>query len=357
MVVPVIDFSKLDGAERAETMSQIANGCEEWGFFQVLTGVTFMEIATNADHAIEHSSIVALDFEFSIKLNSIKPDGWHRDLQLVNHGIPLELLERVKKVCSECYRVREAGFRSSEPVRTLDALVEAEQRGEAVAPVDDMDWEDIFYIHDGNQWPSDPPAFKETMREYRAELRKLAERVMAAMDENLGLEKGTIQRAFSGDGRHEPFFGTKVSHYPPCPRPDLITGLRAHTDAGGVILLFQDDQVGGLEVLKDGEWTDVQPLAGAIVVNTGDQIEVLSNGRYRSAWHRVLPMRDGNRRSIASFYNPANEATISPAVSGGGGAYPKYVFGDYMDVYAKQKFQPKEPRFEAVKAPKSSPAA
>jgi len=36
MVVPVIDFSKLDGAERAETMAQIANGCEEWGFFQVL---------------------------------------------------------------------------------------------------------------------------------------------------------------------------------------------------------------------------------------------------------------------------------------------------------------------------------
>jgi aminocyclopropanecarboxylate oxidase len=68
-------------------------------------------------------------------------------------------------------------------------------------------------------------------------------------------------------------------------------------------------------------------------------------------------MRDANRRSIASFYNPANEATISPAVAAGGEAYPKYVFGDYMDVYAKQKFQAKEPRFDAVKAPKSSPAA
>jgi isopenicillin N synthase-like dioxygenase len=35
MVVPVIDFSKLDGAEMAATMAQITNGCEEWGFFQV----------------------------------------------------------------------------------------------------------------------------------------------------------------------------------------------------------------------------------------------------------------------------------------------------------------------------------
>ncbi|KAM0823515.1 hypothetical protein ACQ4PT_070845 [Festuca glaucescens] len=157
----------------------------------------------------------------------------------------------------------------------LEALVEAERHGEAVAPVDDMDWEDIFYLHDDNQWPSDPLAFKETMREYRAELKKLAERVMEAMDENLDFGKGRMKAAFTCDGRHAPFFGTKVSHYPPCPRPDLITGLRAHTDAGGVILLFQDDKVGGLEVLKDGEWL-VQPLADAIVVNTGDQVEVLS---------------------------------------------------------------------------------
>ena len=30
--------------------------------------------------------------------------------------------------------------------------------------------------------------------------------------------------------------------------------------------------------------------------------------------------------------------------------YPKFVFGDYMSVYAEQKFEPKEPRFLAVKA-------
>ena len=140
-----------------------------------------------------------------------------------------------------------------------------------------------------------------------------------------------------------------MSHYPPCPHPDRVTGLRAHTDAGGVILLFQDDKVSGLQILKDGQWIDVQPMANTIVINTGDQIEVLSNGKYKSVWHRVLAKHDGNRRSIASFYNPSLTATIAPPAEQAA-VYPKFVFGDYMTVYTKQKFLPKEPRFQAVAA-------
>jgi aminocyclopropanecarboxylate oxidase len=194
------------------------------------------------------------------------------------------------------------------------------------------------------------------MAEYRAELKKLAVKVMEVMDENLGLPKGYIRKAFDGE-EDSAFFGTKVSHYPPCPHPELVNGLRAHTDAGGVILLYQDDSVGGLQILKDGQWIDVQPLPNTIVINTGDQIEVLSNGRYKSVWHQVLATPDGNRRSIASFYNPSLKATISPAPQlveklkpEEDQAYPKFVFGDYMSIYAEQKFLPKEPRFRAVKA-------
>lgn len=199
---------------------------------------------------------------------------------------------------------------------------------------------------------------RETMAEYRSELKKLGEKVMEVMDENLGLPRGFIKKAFNGGDRGDnAFFGTKVAHYPPCPHPEMVNGLRAHTDAGGVILLFQDDKVGGLQILKDGEWVDVQPIPNAIVINTGDQIEVLSNGRYKSVWHRVMAMPEGNRRSIASFYNPSLKATIAPAPQlvekvkqEEDQGYPKFVFGDYMSVYAKQKFLPKEPRFHSVKA-------
>ncbi|KAG9458937.1 hypothetical protein H6P81_003445 [Aristolochia fimbriata] len=352
MGVPVIDFSKIDGPERSEVLAQIANGCQEWGFFQ-----------------------------------------------LVNHGISEELLERVKKVCSDCYKVREEGFKDSLPVRLLNKVLDDDDdrrqygnqyylEGDEAAAAqatqlrlqqlkNNVDWEDVFTLHDDNQWPTKaPPQFKETMMQYRKEVKKLAEKMLEIMDTNLGLEKGYIKKAFCG-GKEElqvqqPFFGTKVSHYPPCPNPELVNGLRAHTDAGGLILLFQDDAVGGLQMLnKEGEWIDVQPLRNAIVINTGDQLEVISNGRYKSAWHRVLAMPTANRRSIASFYNPSLDATIKPAPDlvrvpapapvrdddddddgsdniGGDRAYPEFLFGDYMKIYSDHKFQPKEPRFQAA---------
>ncbi|AES92685.2 putative aminocyclopropanecarboxylate oxidase [Medicago truncatula] len=135
-------------------------------------------------------------------------------------------------------------------------------------------------------------------------------------------------------------FGTKVSNYPPCPKPDLIKGLRAHTDAGGIILLFQDDKVGGLQLLKDGQWIDVPPMRHSIVINLGDQIEVITNGKYKSVLHRVIAQTDGKRMSIASFYNPGNDAVISPApalvkeLDVTNQVYPKFVFDDYMKLYA-----------------------
>jgi aminocyclopropanecarboxylate oxidase len=110
------------------------------------------------------------------------------------------------------------------------------------------------------------------MKEFAVELEKLAELLLDLLCENLGLEKGYLKKVFNGS--KGPNFGAKVSNYPPCPKPELIKGLRAHTDAGGIILLFQDDKVGGLQLLKDGQWIDVPPMRHSIVINLGDQLEV-----------------------------------------------------------------------------------
>ncbi|KAL0432230.1 UNVERIFIED_CONTAM: Auxilin-related protein 2 [Sesamum latifolium] len=153
--------------------------------------------------------------------------------------------------------------------------------------IENVDWEDVFLLSDenDNEWPSKTLGFKETMKEYRAELKEIGTQSHGNNDENLGLPKGYIKNAFDGGIDNAAFFGTKVSHYPPCPYPEKVNALRPHTDAGGVVFLFQDDE-----------------------------IEELSNGKYKSIWHRVVPQTDGQRRSIASFYNPSLKATIQPAV-------------------------------------------
>ncbi|KAI6679608.1 hypothetical protein NL676_033489 [Syzygium grande] len=132
-----------------------------------------------------------------------------------------------------------------------------------------------------------------TMDEYIAQVIKLAEKLSELICENLGLDKDHIKRAFSET--NGPSVGTKVL----IPPSDNAT----------------------------------------ICVNTGDQLEVLSNGRYKSILHRVMAEKNGSRLSVATFYNPANDAIISPAPKL---LYPeKYAFGDYLKLYAAIKFQGK----------------
>lgn len=281
-------------------------------------------------------------------------------------------MDRVKKLCKEDYKLnREESFNESAIVKRLNNLILDEQMGKIPTEsqkISDVDWEDIFMISDlqkTSSWPAQTSNFKETIEEFQREIYKLAEKLLETISLNLGLEKTYIKEAFAGG--EKPVFGTKVSHYPPCSRPDLIDGLRAHTDAGGLILLFQDDEVPGLQVLSEGQWIDVEPLPYSIVIDIGDQLEVVSAGKYKSAWHRILPTKDGNRLSVASFYNPSLNALVYPAASlaleektqpmveenGGDHVstfYPKFSFGDYMNVYSQQKYDAKEPRFEAMKA-------
>ncbi|XP_028794668.1 1-aminocyclopropane-1-carboxylate oxidase 3-like [Neltuma alba] len=281
--------------------------------------------------------------------------------ELVNHGIAHELLDTVERSNKEHYReCMERRFKEFVESKALEG-VEAE--------VKDMDWESTFFLRhlpDSNlsEIPDLTEEYRKVMKEFVEQIQKLAEELLDLLCENLGLEKGYLKKAFHGS--RGPNFGTKVANYPPCPNPNLVKGLRAHTDAGGIILLFQDDKVSGLQLLKDGQWISVPPMRHSIVVNLGDQIEVITNGKYKSMEHRVIAQTDGTRMSVASFYNPGSDAVIFPAPTlmegkeeetKGHIIYPKFVFEDYMKLYAALKFQAKEPRFDAMKARNSSTTA
>lgn len=107
------------------------------------------------------------------------------------------------------------------------------------------------------------------MEDYSNHMKLLALKLMNMISESLGLESSCIEDIIG-----EVYQNITISYYPPCPQPELTLGLQSHSDIGAVTLLIQDD-VGGLEVLKDNEWVTVQPLSDAIVVILADQTEVM----------------------------------------------------------------------------------
>lgn len=70
----------------------------------------------------------------------------------------MELLERVKKVTSECYKFEreEEFFKNSTPVKVLKELVDKKSEEK----LENIDWEDVFLLADDNEWPPKTPGFK-----------------------------------------------------------------------------------------------------------------------------------------------------------------------------------------------------
>jgi len=65
-----------------------------------------------------------------------------------------------------------------------------------------------------------------------------------------------------------------MNYYPPCPQPELVIGLNGHSNAVGLTILLQLNEMEGLQIKKDGMWIPVIPLPNAFVVNIGDILEV-----------------------------------------------------------------------------------
>jgi len=169
-----------------------------------------------------------------------------------------------------------------------------------------------------NRWPRNLPGFRQAMADFHTEFTSLAHRTLALLHQVLELGPAS-QSQMSFDPMNSP---VRLNHYPvgdPVPaaeRDGLIelgeTALGYHTDPGTITLLLQDD-TGGLQTQdRDGNWLDVPPQPGTIVVNLADAMQVQTNDHWRAAVHRVVPMTNDRRFSIPYFGNPSRHATIQP---------------------------------------------
>lgn len=134
------------------------------------------------------------------------------------------------------------------------------------------------------------------------------------------------------------FMGSKrinLNYYPVCPNHDLTVAIGRHSDVSTLTVLLQDE-TGGLYVRAPNHhgWIHVPPVSGAIVINIGDALQVMSNGRYKSIEHRVSVNGSKTRVSVPIFVNPRPSDVIGPLpqvlASGEKALYKNVLYSDYV---------------------------
>jgi len=189
-----------------------------------------------------------------------------------------------------------------------------------------------------NRWPEGRPEFRETLVDFFESFGRLSAQTLQLVHAALGLPRD-VAMAHQGS----PLVSTvRLNHYPvgdPVPEAERRgladlgdVALGHHTDPGVITLLLQDD-TGGLQTLtRDGEWIDVPPVPGTIVVNLADAVQVWTNDRYRAAVHRVVPMTHRDRYSIPYFFNPEVDAVIEPIdeLSTGSPLYRPFTWREFI---------------------------
>ncbi|KAG0469341.1 hypothetical protein HPP92_018669 [Vanilla planifolia] len=226
--------------------------------------------------------------------------------QLLNYALPIPLVRRALSAVRSFHELP-AADRSRFYTRKTESGVSYFSNIDLFLS-SAASWRDTLQIKTSPTPPNPeriPAVCREELLEWDAAATELARMVMGILAEGMGVEKERLEMMTCLEGR------VIVGHYyPPCPEPEATAGVVQHTDPAVLTLLLQDE-IGGLQIRKEGDdgefcWVDVNPAPGAIVVNVGDLLQMISNDEYKSVEHRVLAnSHEDARVSIAMFFNPS----------------------------------------------------
>ncbi|KAG6642269.1 protein SRG1-like isoform X1 [Carya illinoinensis] len=231
--------------------------------------------------------------------------------QLINHGVSSSLLEKVKSGIQELFNM---DMEEKKKYWQGEGEVEGFGQGPVVSEEQKLDWGDRFgiftlptYLRKPHLLPRLPLPLRDNLEAYSTELKDLAMKILDQMAKALRMESSDMRCIFEKGMQ-----SMRMNYYPPCPQPELAIGLNAHSDAVGLTILLQVNEMEGLQVRKDGMWIPVKPLPNAFIVNIGDILEIMTNGIYRSIEHRATVNSEKERLSIATFLSPRLEGDFGP---------------------------------------------
>ncbi|CAI9765384.1 unnamed protein product [Fraxinus pennsylvanica] len=175
----------------------------------------------------------------------------------------------------------------------------------------------------------------ELLLEYCERTQNLLRKLVRGISESLGLEEYEMEKTLNLDSSFQIFI---ANYYPPCPQPQLALGMPPHSDHGLLTLLIEN-QVGGLQIQHKGEWLNVNALPNSILVNTGDHLEIFSNGKYKSVLHKAIVNNKNTRISIAMANGPSLDTIVCPSskLVENEGCAPAYIPMKYKDFLFSQQ--------------------
>ncbi|KAI6684196.1 hypothetical protein NL676_030109 [Syzygium grande] len=261
--------------------------------------------------------------------------------QLTNYGVSKKLMSDVLEVAEEFFELPnedKASVYSEDPKRSCRLYTSIDYDNEKVHFWRDNLRHPCHPVDEHVQcWPEKPARYRELAGKYSVEVRKLSMLLLELIGEGLGLESGFFER----DELNRVQL-MALNRYPPCPNPSLTLGLPRHRDVNLITVILQGP-VHGLQVLEDGQWLALQPLPDAFVINIGLALQIISNGKLRSAEHRVTTNRTLARTTVTTFLHPSGDCMVEP-VKGiidnhNPSLYRSFLYKDFLSTYIKDTYE------------------